>query len=1164
MSLDINEKLSYTEYVVTEPTTDFAFGFEFQEGVDAVHVLINDVDALEAGYALRLKNDFTMEVLPAVVSGTVRIYRETDIDQSLYNYTSGALFEASTIDANFKQVLHSQQEVRDLFVKLRTDTFTTLKDFQQENLNELKDYVDGVFGMTNPNLFDGISDNMVITATGDSQRVLNTSVNARVTKLEEDTGTLAIQKANKADVDIQLATKGSAADVVALQTNKADITYVDTKVAAVAGGFTAAVATKADLATIPSPTEGKVAKVMQDPVAANNGDYYYHSGAWVIGYSDVAEAAKYTDNAISKVEVSKTFTPNLFTSAQVKFDTLPTITGTGTVITVNAIKKLRVQSAAATVTATKATAAWDFPVSLFTSGTISASLLAENVNAGSNGLAGIQYLNGSGAILGSKYAATSIAGASTSTLYTVTDTAAIPAGTTTVRVILDLLITLGVREFTVSQPFISIGGSTVYTNPVSDVSARVATVEADVAGLKTVNTAVFDKIISKNTYDTSTAQDGVLLSYATGAPVVFPTGANLGKQAVVAGATYTYSLPSSGAFTLQANMYTYDANGTFIGLEHTVPSAGELVNTVDAPVCTYKDANKTVTFTVPVGSRVRYIAYMVVYNTHTTAQFDFVVANSQLELGSSKTDFAPPAIGGFAYKLKSTALPDLTAIQNSTGRITVVRDDSYFYIRTKLSAVLDMVHQVRHTDPDVWKNNIINSYSVRTIPSNTADVNTVTAFSTGTILVSSGDDSTPVHYNGTYIGANHGAFIVHKVVANGHGKTFADVGSTYSNAGVNFTLVRIVDANTLWLVSDNTATSGPWVHKTALIAGTLTHQTGGSVSNIVISSDTLDQLTCALNNQIKTCLLNGKDAIISNGVYKCDSLLMENSYNIMNPTAICTYLKGRVGTATEQPLAVNTIATDMRVQVRYEYAFNGSWNVLTNLLALNDVNWGFAGTTQAAVLTFTGGTLHQYISKVKPMVVGGVNIDVANVADISGALTAGIVLTSGNWVDPADAPDKFVQIVKKSGANNFGQVLGYSRDRGITVQSKRNTTAEAGFVHTSKKMYPKASTGSQFAGGILPKGTSLSVSAYRSVFDYTAVPSATVYTWYIDNGAVYVVYDTHLAVSLQTLPLPRDFGGKNITVVEKTNSVTVHDDIVGTDGVVVSSTGYGYVTLKLT
>lgn len=274
--MSFNEKLSYTEHVVTTPTTDFPFGFQFIEGVDAVRVLVNDVDALEAGYAIRLKNDVTMEVQPAVESGIVRIYRETNIDSSMYRFTAGAKFVASNVDANFEQILHSQQEVRDQFIKLRSDTFITLEEFQEENFQELKEYVDGVFGMTNPNLFDGITDNMVIDEFGESQRFNNRSFRTRLNTLEASMLEVQTDKADLEYVNQKFALFALESDVAARFELKANITYVDQALAGVAGGLAATFKTLADAtAGMVGKPANTQANVTNDPDATKNGLYHW-------------------------------------------------------------------------------------------------------------------------------------------------------------------------------------------------------------------------------------------------------------------------------------------------------------------------------------------------------------------------------------------------------------------------------------------------------------------------------------------------------------------------------------------------------------------------------------------------------------------------------------------------------------------------------------------------------------------------------------------------------------------------------------------------------------------------------------------------------------------------------------------------------------------------
>lgn len=128
----MNELKSYTEYAVSTPTADFVIGFDFNYGEDAVNVTVDDVPATTAGYTVVYLNETTIRLSPSVPSGVVRLQRETDIDQTDNAYRAGAKFIAQTMDENFEQLRHSQQEVRDGFVKLADDTYEII-----DTLNEV-------------------------------------------------------------------------------------------------------------------------------------------------------------------------------------------------------------------------------------------------------------------------------------------------------------------------------------------------------------------------------------------------------------------------------------------------------------------------------------------------------------------------------------------------------------------------------------------------------------------------------------------------------------------------------------------------------------------------------------------------------------------------------------------------------------------------------------------------------------------------------------------------------------------------------------------------------------------------------------------------------------------------------------------------------------------
>lgn len=120
----MNDKRSYTEYTVTTATTDFVIGFDDYDDItkDTIVVTVNGVLAESQGYAVMRKNAQVITITPAVQSGTVRLERVTDIDESFHQFTAGALFSAKSVDENFEQVRHSQQEVRDGFTFLQFNT----------------------------------------------------------------------------------------------------------------------------------------------------------------------------------------------------------------------------------------------------------------------------------------------------------------------------------------------------------------------------------------------------------------------------------------------------------------------------------------------------------------------------------------------------------------------------------------------------------------------------------------------------------------------------------------------------------------------------------------------------------------------------------------------------------------------------------------------------------------------------------------------------------------------------------------------------------------------------------------------------------------------------------------------------------------------------------
>ena len=125
---DINTLPVSMEFKATEDVATIVVPFAFKENIDDIHLEVNDVDSVGT-YTYRLTANNVLTVTPSIPKdSTVYIYRETDVDKSLYTLNDGAVFTASNIDANFTQIRKSQQEIIGRFRVLKSRVDATLSE----------------------------------------------------------------------------------------------------------------------------------------------------------------------------------------------------------------------------------------------------------------------------------------------------------------------------------------------------------------------------------------------------------------------------------------------------------------------------------------------------------------------------------------------------------------------------------------------------------------------------------------------------------------------------------------------------------------------------------------------------------------------------------------------------------------------------------------------------------------------------------------------------------------------------------------------------------------------------------------------------------------------------------------------------------------------------
>lgn len=493
--------------------------------------------------------------------------------------------------------------------------------------------------------------------------------------------------------------------------------------------------------------------------------------------------------------------------------------------------------------------------------------------------------------------------------------------------------------------------------------------------------------------------------------------------------------------------------------------------------------------------------------------------------------------------------------------LTVTKQGGHLYIRGSFDSTHDIIQRMALSTGQAFSNDTVNFSGAKAVLKASVG-DDVAAFTSGSLLAPQADDVAPLKYNGTYIGANHGALIVVEATAVGHGKIVTDVGSDWTDAdGTRFTLMRVVDADKLWLVSEDQSTGAPWSFKTAVAGPILTPAGPSKATPIIITGMTLTQLWPALQGQVKAVLLDGRTPIEADGVYSAESLDIVNTYSVPNPVAVVDYVRSKLGGATQPSFVDASIKSDITRTITYRFAANVSCVVYDSFEAQNDLWMDYVGTVQAGPLAYAGKQLWQYIPQTQPIMGSLKTWDFARGEDISGRVEL-LHITRQSWADADIPPNRMMQVVKHHGFPEFGMMLGYSQGSAkATGGSPRRSdlVARAGFISPARKQYPIAleARGPNFSGKVAA-GESFHIVAFRSFWSSGVAPDSTAFTWYQDGADTIVVADFHKAVSMSRLPLPPSFIGKKVSVVSKSDSLTVEGGgVVTADGLAVSVTGEG-------
>ncbi len=503
----------------------------------------------------------------------------------------------------------------------------------------------------------------------------------------------------------------------------------------------------------------------------------------------------------------------------------------------------------------------------------------------------------------------------------------------------------------------------------------------------------------------------------------------------------------------------------------------------------------------------------------------------------------------------STPTSHLTSIEPD--RISVLKNGDEMLVRSAFSTGQDVVIKVGK-----GINKQINFIQTRLVANSTEL--TESEFAKGTIIHNCMDDSTPWNLNGTYIGANHGCSDARELTCPNHGHTTADIGHAWQDgAGARFYIVRIVNPDKFWLLSENLGTNNIWRFTSPKVGATLTDKTRGLT--LTFTNAAMVQLTpaCRINKQ--TYLADGLAPVEDGKPISCRFLDIVEEYDIINPASLLDDIIRHPG--VEPNFIAGHLAAVLRNQIVYRFYPQGCTVVDHRSKALQDFRLGYMGFIQSSKLNQDAfATYEYYIPKTKAFTQDGIAYNFKAIQDYTFKLPKPLNFTaqSGNTEYPDNLPERFIHFLgnrtEGKTIRRVGYALGYSLTQGMSRPAERaKNTNKAAMLYTSSKSYPSAIDDK--AGNPIRAGTEFHCTAYRQYFNPSAQTKATCVYWHPEGSGLVVYVDYHQTVTHDLIKLPEKMTNRPIRVIEKTDSLTLHTDKTspaeGLDISVANEYGYG-------
>ena len=156
--------VTFNTFAGNGTTGPFSFSFEYIDETD-VKVSIDGVTQATTAYTFPTASTIQFVSLTPTSSQTIRIFRETDVDDLKATFFAGSSIRSQDLNDNFEQNNFAVQEIKNQFVTQANGSFSTNVDMNSNRITDMADPVDAQDAVTKQYLEDNYFDDGTETIT---------------------------------------------------------------------------------------------------------------------------------------------------------------------------------------------------------------------------------------------------------------------------------------------------------------------------------------------------------------------------------------------------------------------------------------------------------------------------------------------------------------------------------------------------------------------------------------------------------------------------------------------------------------------------------------------------------------------------------------------------------------------------------------------------------------------------------------------------------------------------------------------------------------------------------------------------------------------------------------------------------------------------------------